>query len=362
MALTGGQNTVPAPFGEYRVIALRNASGVESTADTDAHIVEWIGRKVSFGDSLQWIDGSSCDSWFARKAERYPLDLADPNLSDLAIGQLFPPAYHVFAFAKALDLYCDENGSRRVGSLIWVDDRILVTHSASGSTNIILEKPLSPRQVSRLQEQLKDMKFYDGEITGELDQATLTSVGFFAEYRGSEYRFLRTAITENLLDGLGVLDDAEDDDETMFRDYQPKRGADGLRDYSPDFAMQIDNLPDVSFDNLAVLLRRLNSMNLRASKLPGTWVDGNLSLGANEKEYAPSHAEIMAAALGNRISSFIAATDRDVLARQWPANRDRSFHYSRFVIRHADVMGSGRFFYSSAPMRVSFKIPEPGSR
>ena len=53
------------------------------------------------------------------------------------------------------------------------------------------------------------MKFYEGKITGELDEATLGSVGFYAEYRGSAYRFFRTAITENLLDGLRVLDDAE---------------------------------------------------------------------------------------------------------------------------------------------------------
>lgn len=201
------QQVVPMLFGDYRVVAIRSASGVESTADTDADLVEWIGNKVSFGDSLQWVDGSSCNNWFARKTEQFPLNLADPNLSDLAIEPLSPPAYHVFAFAEAFDLYCDDSGSRHIGSLIRIDGRVLVTQSASGSTNLILERPLSPEQVGRLQEQLKDMKFYDGEITGELDEATVISVGFYAEYRGSEYRFLRTAITENLLDGLGVLDD-----------------------------------------------------------------------------------------------------------------------------------------------------------
>ena len=122
--------------------------------------------------------------------------------------------------------------------------------------------------------------------------------------------------------------------------------------------MQIDNLPDVTFDNLSALLSRLNSMDLRASKMPGAWVVGKLALGANEKEYAPSHAEIMAAALGDRIGAFVAATDRDVLARQWPVDRDHSFHYNRFEIRHAEVMGSGRFFYSSAPIPITFKIPK----
>lgn len=201
------RSVVQAPFGEYRIVALRSASDVESTPTADADIDDWIGRTVSFGETLQWINGSSCNNWFARKAEQPLLDLADPNLSDLGIEPLSPPAYHVFASAQAIDLYCNDNGSRPVGSLIWIDDRILVTHSPSGSTNVILEKPLSSRQVGRLQEQLKDMKFYHGEITGELDEATLRSVGFYAEYRGSEFRFFRTAITENLLDGLGVLDE-----------------------------------------------------------------------------------------------------------------------------------------------------------
>ena len=66
----------------------------------------------------------------------------------------------------------------------------------------------------------------------------------------------------------------------------------------------------------------------------------------------------MAAALGDRISAFVAATDPDVLAHQWPADRDRCLHYKRFDIRHADVMGSGRFYYASGPIPVTIEIPE----
>lgn len=122
--------------------------------------------------------------------------------------------------------------------------------------------------------------------------------------------------------------------------------------------MQIDNLPEVTFDTLPELFDRLRCMNHRAGRQPGAWVDGKLARGAKAREYAPSHAEIMAAAFGDRIGALIAATGRDVLERQWPENRDRSIHYSRFVIRHADVMGSGRFFYSSAPIPVTVEILE----
>lgn len=359
-AMEDGRGDVRAPYGEYRVIALRKASDVESTSEADADLVDWIGREVSFGDQLQWVDGSSCNSWFVREADQFPLSLEDPNLSDLAIEPLFPPAHHVFAFATALDFYCDDDGLSRIGSLIRVDERVLVASSASGSTNIILEKPLTSAQVSKLQAQLKDMKFYSSEITGELDEATLTSVGFYAEYRGSKFRFFRTAITENLLDGLGVIEDDEEDDEALLRGYQPKRGADTLQEYSPDFAMQFDNYPEVTFDNLSTLLRDLNSLNLKAGKMPGEWVAGKLALGANQKEYTPSYSEIMAAALGDRIVAFIDTIGANVLARRWPENRGQFFSYKRFEIRHADVMGMGRFYYASAPITVGFEIPEVG--
>ena len=344
IVLADDQNTVSVLHGIYKVVALRRASDIESTADTDADIADWIGREVSFSESLRWVNGSSCDNWFAKKNKHPPLDIYDPNLDDLAIEPMNPPAYHPLAKPQAFDLYCAGKGSkrtRRIGGLIRVDERVLVTHSASGSTNIILEKPLSSSQVRQLQTRLKDMKFYDGEITGELDEPTLKGVGFYAEYRGSEYRFHRTAITENLLDGLGV---AKNDEGAMFQDYQPKRHVDTLHDYSPDFARPIDDLPAITLENLAELLSRLNSLKLKASEMPGAWVAGNLALGANQKEYTPSNSEMRAAALGDRINAFIAANDPELLARQWPAEGSQLVSYNRFEIRHADVMGSGRFY------------------
>lgn len=358
-ALADDRDAVSAPSGEYRVVALRNASDVATTANPGAG-TEWLDQRVSFGEGqLTWLGGETCELWSVREADFPVITLEDPNLSDLAM----PPLDSITSSGDKrvnvpVDLVCQDDGEQILGSFVIIDARVLVASAPPWSVNFILEHALTEDQVKKLQAQLKDMKFYGGEITGKLDEATLRSVGYYAEYRGSKYRFFRTAITENLLDGLGVLDDAENGDEGAFRDYEPKRGADSLRDYSPEFARQIDNLPDVTFDNLSELLGRLNSLDLRASKLPGTWVDGKLALGANEKEYAPSQAEMMAAALGDRISAFVAATDPDVLARQWPADRDRCLHYKRFDIRHADVMGSGRFYYASGPIPVTIEIPE----
>lgn len=358
-ALADERDAVPAPSGEYKVVALRNASDVATTANPGAGR-KWLDQRVSFGEGqLTWLGGKTCELWSVREADSPVLTLEDPNLSDLAI----PPVDSITSSGDKrvnvpVDLVCQDNGEEMLGSFVIIDARVLVASAPPWSVNFILEHPLTEDQVKKFQAQLKDMKFYDGEITGKLDEATLRSVGFYAEYRGSKYRFFRTAITENLLDGLGVLKDTKNTEESAFRDYVPKRGADSLRDYSSEFAMRIAKLPDVTFDNLSELLGRLNSMDLMARKLPGTWVDGKLALGANEKEYAPSHAEMMAAALGDRISAFVAATDPDVLARQWPEDRDRCLHYKRFNIRHADVMGSGRFYYASGPLPVTIEIPE----
>ena len=230
-ALADDQNIVSAPFGEYQVVALRNASDVATTADPGAGI-EWLDQRVSFGEGqLTWLGGQTCELWSVREADVPVITLEDPNLSDLAIT----PADSITSSGDKrinmpVDLICQDDGERILGSLVIIDARVLVTSTPPGTVNLILEQPLTEEQIRKFQAQLKDMKFYGGEITGELDEATLRSAGFYAEYRGSAYRFFRTAITENLLDGLKVLADTENSGEATFPDYQPKRSPDSLRD------------------------------------------------------------------------------------------------------------------------------------
>ena len=127
-------------------------------------------------------------------------------LSDIAVEKLDPPAYHVFAFSETMDIYCSDNDLVPVANLTAIDDRVLVTSSLGGSFHLILAKPLNRDELKRLQAQLKDMKFYAGEITGEMDEATRTAVSLFAEYRGAKYQFKNAVITRNLLDKMNVLD------------------------------------------------------------------------------------------------------------------------------------------------------------
>jgi hypothetical protein len=193
-----------APAGEYAVVALRRSSHVEGGPEPGA-AGEWLGQRVSFGERLAWLDGVTCDGWTVRTMEDPPLRLDDPNLSDLAIAPVdAPTSAGDKRVNRALDILCD---GRRVGSVIVVDRRVLVTHGPAGVVNAILERPLAEGQVRELQARLKDMKFYAGEATGELDAATLRSVSLYADDRGAEYAFHRPAITENLLDGLRVLPD-----------------------------------------------------------------------------------------------------------------------------------------------------------
>lgn len=223
------KQSVAAPFGDYQVVAQRKASDVLATADTDAG-TGWLGQRVSFGENaLTWLGGKTCKLWSARETDSPVITLADPNLSDLAI----PPLDSTTSSGdkrvnKSVDLICQDDGERILGSFVIVDARVLVTSTPSGALNLILERPLTGKQVKQFKTQLKDMKFYAGEVNGDLDEATMTGVGFYADYRGAAFRFHRTAITENLLDGLRVLDKRKSDDESMSRPHPPKRSKDDL--------------------------------------------------------------------------------------------------------------------------------------
>lgn len=188
--------------GTYHVVALRRASGVIGGPE-DPTAEGWLGRGVLIGERLRWIDGEGCDEWQATALDMAPLEIDDPNLSDLAIGPVDSPTSTGDArLGLSWQLECE---GEHVGAVYQLDERVLVFASPSGLTNAILERPLDSDQIEALQRQLKDMKFYAGEATGDLDEATQRAVSAYADYRGADYQFQRAAITANLLDGLGIL-------------------------------------------------------------------------------------------------------------------------------------------------------------
>ncbi len=187
------------PHGRYVLVAVRRASFVESTPDTDSNAFR-PGDTVDFGDTLSWLDGVICNDWHMTEVADEAIRLDDPNLSDLAIGSAEPSA-ETRGQPRTLRVQCD--GGRLV-DIVQIDARVLVVSSPAGALNAILEKPLQTGQVRGLQEKLSDLTYYTGAITGVMDAATRTALARYAEFRGAGYVFHRAALTENLLAGLSV--------------------------------------------------------------------------------------------------------------------------------------------------------------
>jgi hypothetical protein len=135
--------------------------------------------------------------------------------------------------------------------------------------------------------------------------------------------------------------------------YAPKSTPDTVRDYRPGVSDQISALPPVS--DAAGLARSFLQWNGRASGSPGTYEAGAVQLGADERQYKPSDAELVAAEAGDRLSAAINGADQAtkdaVIAVLGTDASGRA--YRRFDYRHSDVMGSGRYFYASAPKDAS---------
>jgi hypothetical protein len=195
--------TAPSPpSGDFTVITMRRASDVAG-GPIEQDAAQRIGQTVSFGETLTWWDGRTCESWAAEPMDQQVLPLDDPLLSDTQVPPLDGP---ISAGDRRQNtgwsLTCE---GEALGVLLQVDDRVLIAPTRSGVTNIILERPLTPDEILAFQKQLKDMKFFTGEPSATWDEASLAGLASYAEYRGAKYRFARTAITENLLDGLRIL-------------------------------------------------------------------------------------------------------------------------------------------------------------
>ncbi len=135
--------------------------------------------------------------------------------------------------------------------------------------------------------------------------------------------------------------------EKTFPDYRPKASADTVEDYRPEVSKYLSSFPEFKAENLPQLLSLFQRWNDRAKKQPGVFREGNMILGAPPREYRPSDAELVAGYLGDGLKKIIkVAPDESVLTS-----------YLHFEFEHADVMGSGRFFYCSAPIETKLALP-----
>ncbi|MFC2102649.1 WG repeat-containing protein [Bacteroidota bacterium] len=144
----------------------------------------------------------------------------------------------------------------------------------------------------------------------------------------------------------------------LFPDYEPKLTPDTMLDYMPSLQPEMETIPEPNLSNLSNLIHLYNKYNALASKSPGKWVDGNLVLGAREKEYQPSAEELVLMEVGERIGTVVSENDHESLSN-YLTQLDRypeKIEFTRFFFIHIDVMGSGRFFYIDAMEPVSFKL------
>jgi hypothetical protein len=150
------------------------------------------------------------------------------------------------------------------------------------------------------------------------------------------------------------------DSEHPFPDYQPKLSPDTVTDYRDAITLQLGALPAATLDNYITLIELTGEWTRAAISSRGEWRAGNLILGAPDKEYVPSNEELLAAECGDRVTDIVAHTAAAArIALLDAAGIDLpTLTYHRFTFTHADVMGSGRFFYSSGPIETAIPLRE----
>ncbi|MHA1536095.1 MAG: hypothetical protein ACTSUD_00945 [Alphaproteobacteria bacterium] len=141
-------------------------------------------------------------------------------------------------------------------------------------------------------------------------------------------------------------------------EYRPKMSLDTVLDYRPAIAGRISQLPPIAVAALPALVRSLESFKDLARRKPGQWTAGRVYLGANAREYWPSDAELLAAVVGNRIRKLLERASLGEIGRVLgeAGIKLAVITYNSFEYRHADVMGSRRYFYCSSPKPVSLSL------
>ena len=141
-------------------------------------------------------------------------------------------------------------------------------------------------------------------------------------------------------------------------EYRPKMSPDTVLDYRPAITEQVAKLPPVAVAALPALVRTLERYQAVARRQPGQWTMGRVYLGANPREYWPSNAELLAAVVGNRIKKLLERASLGEIGRVLAEAGVKLavITYNSFEYRHADVMGSRRYFYCSAPKPIRLSL------
>jgi hypothetical protein len=144
-----------------------------------------------------------------------------------------------------------------------------------------------------------------------------------------------------------------------FPDYRPKESDDVVVDYRQSMIGQLADLPLAERSSIPTLINELRARQRNPKRVSGEWENGQMQLGANEREYTPSDDELAIAVLGDRLTDALAESSvSDVSALLDEADIERgTLIYDHFDFRHVDVLGSGRFFYASPPIARTVRLP-----
>ncbi len=113
-----------------------------------------------------------------------------------------------------------------------------------------------------------------------------------------------------------------------------------------------------SLEELPQLLADLAKAKEQAKKDPGRWVEGRVELGADLKQYEPSEADHVVAAIGDSIQSIVQSAAPEELAAvlKKAGITDKQVTYDRFTTRLAKVVGTGPFEWSSGPIPTTVSL------
>lgn len=141
-----------------------------------------------------------------------------------------------------------------------------------------------------------------------------------------------------------------------FPDYEPKRTPDTIEDYighwahasGVDATHVLGKIPEAKLKNLSRALATFEEYQGKAVENPGKMERGNPILGADPEEYIPSEPELVVSEVGQVILSIIDSVSKEELLAYMKHESipSQEISFTQVTFRHADVMGSGRFFYA----------------
>lgn len=194
--------------GDWTIVDFRRAQDVAAPAFALDDTAQALGQVIHVTPDDIVIDGLGCDAWHLGPVQAAGSFAHDPILADLHIGPNDAPHSAGDArIGQVQTLLCEDE---RVSTIYRPGPRTVVATLRNSSLYMVLERPLTAPELTRLQAHLIDVKFLTPPASGELDPATLGALRDWYRYRQPDPDLPvpdRVVLTRNLLDGTGVWDD-----------------------------------------------------------------------------------------------------------------------------------------------------------